>query len=126
MENFHQVNSHRNPSNKANGPVIPKRFAGAKTGPTFYRKVGPKRYIILTQQQVCEVKRLYEDSKTLKPGWVRRKFAINQRRRKELNNILFEAGCDDSICGKVAPENDWSYQLHIVWHLINEKLICQQ
>lgn len=91
---------------------------------TLQSKVVEKSEVILTHAQLYEVAWLFKQYDIQKPGWLRRHFVINQRRRKQLNDVLREAGLDGNWCGKRCDTNDWSGLLHSVWHLVNENQPC--
>ncbi len=81
--------------------------------------------ILLSASQLKELSWLLKSYDTPKPGWLRRRFRINQRRRKLLNDALVESGCDSFMCGTITDVTDWSYGLHTIWHTINEKQLCK-
>ena len=81
--------------------------------------------IMLSATQLKELSWLLKSYNTPKPGWLRRRFCINQRRRKLLNDALVESGCDSFMCGTITNTTDWSYDLHAIWHAINERPLCK-
>jgi hypothetical protein len=91
---------------------------------TLYRKVAPKNEIILSRTQLREATWLFTQYDMPKPGWLRTRFVINQRRRKLLNEVLWEASLDNCWCGPHCANNDWSGQLHKLWHLVNSRPLC--
>ena len=93
-------------------------------GQTLYRKVEVKNEIRITRSQLYELTRLHIDSFTVKPGWIRQSFTINQRRRRYLNNLLDESGLAGEWCGNCCDIYDWAGSLHLVWHEINGVKPC--
>lgn len=89
--------------------------------PTLQRKVKPKSEIIITRVQLFWVTYLFKQYGLAKPHWLRRHFIINQRRRKLLNDVLYEANVGSDFCGQCTTTDDWSYHLHSLWHKCNPK-----
>jgi len=124
MKKYHQVSQQQNYRETSERPSIPTECEESKLGQTLQIEVHTKNEIIITAQQLLELTRLFKDGNEQKPGWLRRRFLLNQRRRKLLNHLLFEAGCDATVCGTLSANDDWFYALHTVWHLINERPLC--
>lgn len=126
MENSHLKKSHQSSEKAPKPPTTHVGYEKPKAGSALQVKVRKKNEIKLSCYQLDELARLFKDYGIKKPGWLRQKFLIDQRRRKRLNCVLFEAGCDASACDTFIPGDDWSSALHVAWHLINEKPICRQ
>jgi hypothetical protein len=92
--------------------------------PTLYRKAASKNEVILSHTQLREASWLFNQYDIPKPGWLRTRFVINQHRRKLLNEVLWEASLDGCWCGPQRVNNDWSGQLHKLWHAINGVSLC--
>lgn len=113
--------------NTQNGTEHINHVHGAKTpisDPTLQVKVTSKTEIIITRNQLTEAKWLFNQSGKQKPGWLRQKFYINQRRRKCLNNELMEAQLDCVFCDRYQNSNEWYDLLHQLWHDINGGSSC--
>jgi hypothetical protein len=67
---------------------------------------------------------LFEQYSKQKPGWLRQKFYINQRRRKCLNMELLEARLDGAYCGQCQSLETWDGLLHMLWHDVNGVTPC--
>lgn len=91
---------------------------------TLFRKATAKNEIKISRQLHYELTRLYKDSLLKKPGWLRCTFQIDQRRRKNLNTRLYEAGLDSNWCGHCCDASDWSGMLHVFWHELNGRPKC--
>lgn len=90
-----------------------------KVGGTLYRKDSSKTQMNITRTQLHEASWLFTQYGLAKPGWLRRQFISNQRRRKLLNQVLWEAGLDRYWCGLQCHSGDWSGELHKLWHQLN-------
>lgn len=93
--------------------------------PTLQRKVSSKIEITITPQQLGAVTWLFKQADEKKPGWLRQKFHINQRRRKTLNIELVDAQLDRAYCGHPQNDLDWDGFLHQLWHQINGVPTCK-
>lgn len=91
---------------------------------TLQRKVTTKTEICLEPRQLHETKWLFRQYELPKPGWLRQRFLLNQRRRKCLNDVLSEAQLDGSFCSDCHNLDDWSGLLHSLWHKVNQEKIC--
>ena len=89
------------------------------TAATLQREVVSKTEFSITRRQLIELNKLHADSFTAKPGWLRQSFKLNQRRKKHLNNILYESGLSGDWCGHSCDMQDWAGMLHMFWHSIN-------
>jgi hypothetical protein len=97
-----------------------------KMASTFQMRVSSKNEIIFNPREYKELRRVVHERIDLEnPSWLRRKSTINQCKRKFLNEILCEAGCDSSICNTVAVREGWSADLHSAWHRINGVELCR-
>lgn len=94
-------------------------------GPALQAKVSAKTEITITCRQLKEVTWLFRQSGKRKPGWLRRKFYINQYRRKELNDALLEAQLDRAFCNRYQGTEEWYDLLHLLWHRINGEPVCK-
>lgn len=92
---------------------------------TLQRKVSSKIEINITRKQLNAAKWLFEQAGKRKPDWLRKKFYVNQYRRKTLNVELKEAQLDEVYCGHARNEEDWDGLLHTLWHQINGVLLCK-
>ena len=95
-----------------------------KSAPTSQIKVKSKRQIIITKQQRYWAANLFKQYGLPIPGWLRTTFIINQRRRKLLNDILWEANLGSDFCGHCQSSDDFSYHLHCLYHCVNGGLPC--
>ncbi len=93
--------------------------------PTLQRKVSSKIEITITRQQLNKAKWLFEQAGKRKPDWLRKKFLIDQRRRKCLNTELAEAQLDQVYCSHDQNPKDWDGLLHELWHQINGVTSCK-
>lgn len=93
--------------------------------PTLQRKVINKIEIELSAEQFNWIRWLFMQYGQVKPGWLRRKFKLNQRRKKLLNDILREAQLDKVMCAQARGGKDWAYILHSVWHEVNGVELCK-
>lgn len=96
-----------------------------KQGSTLQRKVFSKSQIIITRPQLHEAAWLFKKYGLPKPGWLRERFRINQRRRRTLNGALREAGLDRVLCDSPVATQGWSGLLHTLWHQVNEVKLCR-
>lgn len=124
MENSHLKSSQQNQSQTSKPTHYRDSEIGTKHQLTSQRKVVSKNKIIITHAQLREATWLFKQYNLKKPGWLRRRFVVNQRRRKLLNDVLSEASLDQSLC-KVSIAKDWSGLLHALWHQINEVPPCK-
>lgn len=92
---------------------------------TLQRKASSKIEITITPQQLGAVTWLFKQAYENKPGWLRQKFYINQRRRKTLNVELVDAQLDRAYCGHPQNDLDWDGFLHQLWHQINGVPPCK-
>ncbi len=92
--------------------------------PTLRCEVRAKSEVSLTRAQLNEATWLFKQYGLQKPGWLRTRFVVNQRRRKQLNEVLREAGLDSIWCGAHCDANDWSALLHRLWHTVNGRHKC--
>lgn len=92
---------------------------------TLQRKVSSKIEITITPQQLGAASWLFFQASVPKPGWLRQKFYINQRRRKILNIELVDAQLDKVYCGHRQDPEDWDGLLHQLWHQINGVSLCK-
>ena len=93
--------------------------------PTSQRKVKTKTQITLSSEQFKHTRWLYKQYGRKTPSWLRKTFALNQYKRKSLNDILHEAQLDVAFCGKCTDFSEWHDQLHLVWHQINGVPPCK-
>lgn len=125
MENFHQKTSRQINNNQPNSAIGRDCEPDGKVEPTLHRKAYKKSEIYITRRQLDEFTRLFKDYDLKKPGWLRQHFSLNNRRRKLLNQVLFEAGCNKSDCGVISESDNWFYLIHEIWHQINEEPSCR-
>lgn len=92
---------------------------------TLQRKVSSKIEITISPMQLAAVKWLFHQYEQKPPTWLRKKFLINQRRRKTLNVELVDAQLDRVYCGKPQNDLDWDGLLHEFWHQINGVSPCK-
>lgn len=124
MEKFYLRSRTKEQLNKRNRSDMPVKRISSKSTSTYRRKVDYKIEINLTKEQLSELSKLFKGYNIQKPGWLRRHFTNNQRRRKQLNDVLEEAGCDNTACGTLVSSDGWFYALHVVWHLVNRESLC--
>lgn len=125
MEKLHLETQHKNLQKNKKGMQQQVHTQTKILGATLFLEVTPKNKIIIAKEQRVEAARLFKDYSLNCPGWLRNEFKLNQRRRKLLNSVLFEAGVDDSYCGKCVDDEDWSGLLHLLWHQINGVTECK-
>lgn len=94
-------------------------------GQTSQIKVEPKTYIKLCSTTRNELAWLLKQYGESVPTWLRKKFVINQFRRKALNKAFCESQLDVTHCERLSPEDDWSTYLHLAWHQINGVELCK-
>lgn len=92
---------------------------------TLQRKAKSKIEITITQKQLLAATWLFKQANKKKPGWLRQKFHINQRRRKHLNYELWEAQLDKEYCGHGQDNDGFFSPLHELWHQINGVPPCK-
>jgi hypothetical protein len=124
MENFHLETDKQNQVEKLIYSEVPNGSSQSKVTPTLQPEVSTKNQIIITADELREVTWLFKQYGMLKPGWLRQRFVINQRRKKALNDVLRESGMEGLWCGKLCKTDDWVAQLHGVWHLVNGRPSC--
>ncbi len=124
MQNSHLRNKRQNLESSLSYSTMLDERVERKDTSILQFKDRVKSEIKLTRQQLNELTQLFKDYAKKKPGWLRQSFLINQRRRKLLNNVLADAGCDVLVCGTLSPGSDWFYSLHAGWHLINNQSLC--
>lgn len=88
---------------------------------TFQRKVSSKNEIVIGNKCRQWAAYLFRQYDKPVPGWLRVRLIINQRRRKQLNDLLWEANVGKAYCGQCLKSDEWDYHLHCLWHLINGK-----
>ena len=93
--------------------------------PTLQRKVSSKIEIFISREQLMAATWLFNQADKKKPGWLRQKFYINQRRRKTLNVELADAQLNKVYCGHPQNDLDWDGLLHELWHQINGVPSCK-
>ncbi len=125
MEKLHLVTQHKNLQINKEGMQQHVNTQTKILGATSLRKVYVKSEVVITGAELSKITLLFSDYGIKKPGWLRRKFRINQRRRKTLNDLLSDAGVDESYCGHCMDLIEWSALLHSVWHEINEVKKCK-
>jgi len=118
-ENSHLGSSPQNGGRSYESPQYRNRPEKSKKPSTSHRKVTRKKEISLSPEQYKEASWLFRQYEKTKPGWLRRRTVINQRRRKLLNDIWREAGLDGKWCWLLYGSDDWSGVAHSVWHQIN-------
>jgi hypothetical protein len=124
MESFKEETHAKNKPKQAERT---KSAPGSQTpiaGTTLQRTVSAKVEVTITKQQLDAAKWLFKQSGTQKPGWLRQRFYINQRRRKCLNTELLEAQLDGAYCGHCRNPETWDGLLHTLWHGINGASPC--
>lgn len=124
MKNFHQESHFQNLKSKAKRIKLAPNPQTPEMDPTLQSKVSSRNEIVLTRKQLVEAKWLFKQCDIKKPTWLRRRTKLNQRRRKALNDVLREAGLDQTLCGTAATK-DWSGLLHTLWHQVNEVPLCK-
>lgn len=92
---------------------------------TLQRKASSKIELTITHKQLIAATWLFKQAGEPKPGWLRQKFFINQRRRKVLNVELVDAQLDRAYCGKPQNDLEWDGLLHELWHQINGVPSCK-
>jgi hypothetical protein len=93
--------------------------------PTSQGKASGKIEITITRKQLLAATWLFKQADKQKPGWLRQKFYINQRRRKYLNYELWEAQLDKEYCGHGQDNDGFFSPLHELWHQINGVPSCK-
>ena len=124
MKNYHLTAYSQNSDHGSKRPEVHVGHEKPKTVPGQQRRVSSKNQIKLSTQQHNELTELLKGYSIQRPAWLYRRFAIKQRRRKLLNDVLREAGCGLDACNSFAPSDDWAYALHVVSHLINNEPLC--
>jgi hypothetical protein len=125
MENSHLKSKQQNPREVSGCPAMPDTQEKSKTGSTLQRKVYAKREVLLDREEFKVLAMVFDDYGIKKPGWLRQQFFVNQRRRKQLSDILADVGCDGYACNTRGVSDGWARSLHVVWHSINERLLCR-
>lgn len=92
---------------------------------TLQRKVSGKIEITITPKQLLAAIWLFKQAELKKPGWLRQKFYINQRRRKTLNVELVDVQLDRVYCGHGQDNDGFFTPLHELWHQINGVPSCK-
>ena len=124
MDKLHLETQHKNSQKNKKGMQHQVDTQTKILGATLFRKVQIQNEINITSITLRETKWLFEQYGHTKPGWLRRKFTVNQRRRKMLNDIMREAQLDKVYCSKCSCADDWAGTLHILWHQLNEVEKC--
>lgn len=96
----------------------------AKSAPTYQGKVKLKNEIIIGNKCRYWAADLFKQYGLPVPGWLRARFKINQRRRKLLNDWLWEANLGKEYCSQCQQSDDWDYWLHRLYHLVNGSTPC--
>lgn len=125
MKNSHLISAQQNCSISSKRPRHDVNRPKPVRASSLQIKDRPKIEIMISGQQLKEISWLFKSYKMTKPGWLRCHFLLNQRRRKLLNDVLAESACDGLMCGAITDATDWSYDLHAIWHAINEKPLCK-
>lgn len=125
MKNSHLRNSQQNRSISSKRPRYNVNRPKPVKVSSLQIKDRPKIEIVISSQQLKEISWLLKSYEIAKPGWLRCYFRLNQRRRKLLNDVLVESGCDSFMCGTITDTKDWSHDLHAIWHAINERPLCK-
>jgi hypothetical protein len=122
--NSYQQNSTKNTASYVVCDDDAQNIVAQESGTTLLIKVSSKNEIIISADQLREATWLFRQYGLVKPGWLRKQFLINQRRRKLLNDTFREAGMDGLWCGKLSKTDDWVSLLHGVWHEVNGRPPC--
>lgn len=125
MGKTHLKNSQQNRSDEAKRPTTHVGQEKPKTGSVLQRRFPSKTEITLNPAQRREAAWLFKQYDRPKPRWLRKKFLIDKYRRKKLNNVLCLAGLDGYACGTPCANEDWSGEVHTLWHKINGKPLCK-
>lgn len=115
-QNKHNGSGHINSAPNHQTPI---------SNPTSQRKASGKIEITITPKQLLAATWLFKQAGLKKPGWLRQKFLLDQRRRKTLNVELKEAQLDRVYCGHTQNSNEWDGLLHQLWHQINGVPSCK-
>lgn len=114
--NKHNDSEHTNSASDHQTPI---------SDTTLQRKVSSKIEIKITRKQLIAATWLFKQANKQKPGWLRQKFYINQRRRKTLNVELVDAQLDRVYCGQGQDNDGFFSPLHELWHQINGVPSCK-
>lgn len=104
-----------------NGRIAPPE---RKSGSTSQGKVKLKNEIVIGNQCRYWAADLFKQYGLPVPGWLRARFRINQRRRKMLNELLWEANVGHEYCGHCQASDRWDYHLHCLYHIVNGSSPC--
>lgn len=124
MEKINLETSHQNLTFYSGSTNTPLTALKPTSEPTLQLKVKPKSEIIITRAQLYWATYLFKQYGLAKPHWLRRQFIINQRRRKLLNDVLYEANVGSDFCEQYTSTCDWSHHLHSFWHTVNGVQLC--
>lgn len=125
MSNFKEETHPQNQPNGSNHTSYASDHQTPISGSTLQRKASSKIEITISPQQLGAITWLFKQADERKPGWLRQRFYINQRRRKTLNVELIDAQLDRVYCGHPQNPNDWDGLLHQLWHQINGVPSCR-
>lgn len=125
MKNSHLKSLRQNRSKPSKHMTSRHDDVSSKIASTSQMRVSSKNKITLSSREYKELHRVVHERLDLEnPSWLRREFAINQSKRKFLNEVLCDAGCDGSICNTIAAREGWSADLHSAWHRISGAGLC--
>ncbi len=125
MKNYKEESCGQNPQESTEHINYAPNTQSAILGTTSQCKVKTKIEICLCDEQHSGLRMLFSDYGLPVPTWLRKKFIVNQYRRKCLNDNLREAQLDKAFCGKWGGTNEWWDSLHSVWHDINGRPLCK-
>lgn len=125
MKNYKEESSTQNKQNGSEHTNSALKPQATISNTTSQMKASSKIEITISPMQLAATKWLFHQYDLKPPTWLRKKFLIDQRRRKTLNVELVDAQLDRVYCGKPQNDLDWDGLLHELWHQINGVSPCK-
>jgi hypothetical protein len=77
-----------------------------------------KETVTFSDEELDAMRILFRDYGVRKPNWLKATTKMNRHRRAWMNRYFYEAGVDESWCGRITETINWSSVVHSAWHRI--------
>ena len=78
------------------------------------------KVVSFSKLELLELREVFKNSMTPIPRWLMPTTKITRPRRKQLMDLLEEAGCGESWCSYAIDPEHWSTHLHVAFHKLEE------